>query len=149
MYAAAAADLGLAWVRTGNAKAGVELLEDALRREMYRHGGRYTEFFLLQAYGSALYLSGRLDDARRIAARALVLTQSTGEAGHEACVLKLIADISAADGAPAHDVAQAYEAARARAASLSMAPLAASCLVGAAGTLDKSGVADAIRTRRA
>ena len=128
MYPAVAADLGMAMTRSGNVSGAISLLEDALRRETYRQGGRYTEFFLLNSLCVAMLAAGRLTDARSAALRAEALCRSTEEAGHLAISLMRVADIGAAAGDEARDLVESrYREAILQAQQCGMRPLEADC----------------------
>ena len=128
MYPAVAADLGMAMTRCGDVPGAIALLEDALRRETYRQGGRYTEFFLLNSLCVAMLAAGRHADGRSAAHRAEALCRSTEEAGHLAISLMRVADFSVAAGDEPRDVVETlYREAILQARSCGMRPLEADC----------------------
>jgi len=127
VYAAAAADLGLALARNNEPERAIGLVEDALRRETYLLGGRHTEYSLLYSLGCAMLVARRHDAAREAAGGAEALARSTGEAGNLAYALKLGADIEAAAGDVPEGVEARYVDAISHAEILGMLPLEQEC----------------------
>ncbi|HUN51763.1 MAG TPA: hypothetical protein VMU42_11615, partial [Candidatus Sulfotelmatobacter sp.] len=131
MLPAIVADFGLAQVMNGELPAAMALLEDALDRQIYRSGGKYTHFFLLHAMGRACLAAGRSAMALACAGEADAVTRQSGEHAHRAYALKLLGDIQSelAD----HAAAEAnYAAAMALAEPRGMRPLLADCHYGLA-----------------
>jgi tetratricopeptide (TPR) repeat protein len=83
------------------------------------------------AWAEGLLLAGNIQDAKRTADRALELAVALGERGNEAGILRLLAEISAAEARPAFEpIVSFYERAKALAAELRMRPLIAHCHLG-------------------
>lgn len=127
VYAAAAADLGLALARNNETERAIGLVEDALRRDTYLPGGRHTEYSLLYSLACALLAAGRHEAAQEAASGAEALARSTEEAGNLAYALKLGADIEAAAGSMPELVEARYLEAISHALTLGMRPLEQAC----------------------
>jgi len=132
MLPAIVADLGLARAMNGEVSAAIALLEDALRQKIYRSGGKYTQFFLLNAIGRAYLLAGRPIEALERAAEAVAVTQQSGEHAHRAYALKLLGDVRARFSNLPTAAEQHYNEAIALAAPRGMRPLLADCHLGLA-----------------
>src|SRR5262249_52958727 len=84
--------------------------------------------FCSLSMGEAQVLAGRLEEAHALAERALALTRTHQERGHEAYALRLLGDIAARRGPPESVPADAaYRQALALAEELGMRPLQAHC----------------------
>ena len=81
----------------------------------------------------AYLLAGRIDDASRCALRALDLSRSHQERGHQAWIIRLLGEIASGSDPPAIQPAAAnYREALALAEELGMRPLVAHCHLGLA-----------------
>jgi tetratricopeptide (TPR) repeat protein len=104
--------------------------------------GRIQAFhsFTVMRLGEACLLVGRVDDARRLASRALELSQGRREQGDEAWALWLLAEIAARQEAPdAPKSERRYQEAFARAADLGMRPLVGHCHLGLGKLYHRTG----------
>ena len=118
-----AGHLGLAYALSGRVAEALPLFEQMVEQEMASPQGHAP---LLK--GQGYLLAGNLEEARALAERALVLSQTHKARGNEAWSLRLLGEI-ARDGHPL-DIAQAethYRQALALAAELGMRPLQAHC----------------------
>jgi tetratricopeptide (TPR) repeat protein len=122
--------LGAAYTRAGRPTEAIPVLEEALAGE-HRH---WLEPFPSQALAEAYLRTGRREDARHQADRALELAQQRGQRGHEAWIRwtlgEIVAQVRVADGPSAEEH---YRHALGLATELVMRPLAAHCQLGLAG----------------
>jgi tetratricopeptide (TPR) repeat protein len=120
-----AAPLGWAYARSGRHDEGLRLLQDAVQRAeamefAANHALRVA--WLAEAY----LLTGDGDAAKRLALRALDLARQHGERGHEAYVLRLLAELAMKGSVPdIEKAAEHFRAALTLAEMLGMQPLAA------------------------
>jgi class 3 adenylate cyclase/tetratricopeptide (TPR) repeat protein len=122
-----AAALGHVYARSGRLAEGIPLLEQgveksAAKRIMARHS--LWAAWLAEAY----LLADRVDEARAVASRALLLCRERRERGTEAHVLRIIADVAARSAAD--DAETMYLEALTLADELGMRPLVARCRLG-------------------
>jgi tetratricopeptide (TPR) repeat protein len=120
--------LGFAHALAGNVNEALPLLDRAV--EHTKSIGRTSgQSFRMSWHGESCLLSGRTQDALRIASRALELSVKHRERGHGAWALKLMGDISAVND----EVANAqdfYNRGMSVAVELGMRPLKAHCHFG-------------------
>jgi tetratricopeptide (TPR) repeat protein len=122
--------LGAAYVLQGRALEALPILERAVeltsaRGEMRGHSLRVAN--LSEGY----LLAGRIDDAIRLAARALQLSRDTKERGNEAWALRLLGEIaSRREPLEAKTAGKHYGQALGMADELGMSPLVAHCHLG-------------------
>jgi tetratricopeptide (TPR) repeat protein len=91
-------------------------------------------------------LAGRMDDAIKLADRALEIACTHKERGHQAYALRLLGDIAARREPPESDHAEAhYRQALALGKALGMRPLQAHCHLGLGKLYVKTGRHDAAR----
>ncbi|MBI3457548.1 MAG: sigma 54-interacting transcriptional regulator [Candidatus Rokubacteria bacterium] len=130
MVPAAASSLGFAYALSGRFAEAMPLLEEAVAQAdsmglMARHS-----IFLLRKSEADL-LAGCVDDALRLADRALELARERRERGHEAYALRLLGEVAARRDPPDVERALAsYRQAVALADELGMRPLLARCRLG-------------------
>jgi tetratricopeptide (TPR) repeat protein len=74
-------------------------------------------------HGQANVIAGRLEEAERLAQRALELSEESNEEGHHAWTLKLLGDIAASQRSPESQVELYYREALALSDKLEMIPL--------------------------
>jgi len=119
-----AAPLGWVYARAGRHDEGLRLLQDAVQRaEAIEFAANHA--LRLAWLGEVYLLTGDGDAAKRLAQSALDLARRHGERGHEAYVLRLLAELAMKGSVP--DVEQAtehYRAALDLAEMLGMQPLA-------------------------
>ena len=115
---AIAARLGMSYSAVGRAEGAIPIVEDALNRETYRLGGKYTWFYLLYALSEACL---GIDDPGRaldVCEQALALANANAEHAHRAHALRLHAEIlSVLEGDPQRveaDLSQAVQLAKER-----------------------------------
>jgi tetratricopeptide (TPR) repeat protein len=129
-----AAALGCAYACTGRVAEALPLLEEVEQRgaTMGTTGGQS----LRVGYVSEAYLlAGRMQEAVQLAGRALDLSRTHKERGHEAWALRLLGEIAAHQAPPEIEpAAHHYRQALALAEELGMHPLVAHCHFGL-GTL--------------
>jgi class 3 adenylate cyclase/tetratricopeptide (TPR) repeat protein len=121
---AVALELSALSVLEGRAKDALSLVPAA--RAALQNGLEWWEALAELRLGEALLATGRVDEARAAATRALDLARERGEQGQEAWALRLLGEI-AADRA---DAATRYQQALALAERLGMRPLVAHCHLG-------------------
>jgi class 3 adenylate cyclase/tetratricopeptide (TPR) repeat protein len=131
-----AAALGHVYARSGRLAEGIPLLEQgveksAVKRIMARHS--LWAAWLAEAY----LLAERVDEARTVANRALLLCRERQERGTEAHVLRIIAEIAAWCEDP--DAETAYREALTLAEQLGMRPLVARCHLGCGAWYRRAG----------
>jgi class 3 adenylate cyclase/tetratricopeptide (TPR) repeat protein len=91
-------------------------------------------------WGEASLMSGRVEEARRHAGRALEISQAQRERGYEAYALRLLGEIAAHGDSPdAEQAEERYRQALALAEELDMRPLVAHCRFGLGKLYRKSG----------
>ena len=121
------ATLGLAYAWSGQVTEALRLLDQVEVRQTTGGGGDRVMLHLGEAY----LLAGRMEDAHRLAERALALSRDRKERGNQAWALRLLGEIAAqrqpADAAPAE---AHYQQALALAEALGMRPLVAHCHLG-------------------
>ncbi|MBM3220304.1 MAG: tetratricopeptide repeat protein [Candidatus Rokubacteria bacterium] len=110
--------LGYAYAMTGRLAEAVPLLEDAVERSASLRG-LWWQSRRMTHLAEAYLWSGRVDDARRAAERALALADTHGERGNRAYALRLFGELEGAG--------HYLEQARALAEELGMRPLVARC----------------------
>ena len=98
MHAFVAARLGMSYSAAGRFEEAIPVVEDALDRETYRLGGKYTWFYLLYALSEACTGLDQLDRALDVCEQALALANANAEHAHRAHALRLHAEISSALG---------------------------------------------------
>ena len=141
-----AAGLGAAYTLAGRTTEAFPLLEQVVERGTTLP--RMDGHALRVAYLSEAYLqAGGLEEARALAQRALALSLTYKERGHQAYALQLLGDIYAHPEIPDAAVAEAfYRQALALAQELGMRPLQAHCYRGL-GTLSvQRGLLELART---
>jgi tetratricopeptide (TPR) repeat protein len=125
------ATLGLAYARSGQITEALHLLDQVEVRQTAGGGGDRIMLHLGEGY----LLTGREEEAYRLAERLLVLSRDRKERGNQAWALWLLGEVAAQRQPP--DTAQAeahYRQALALANELGMRPLQAHCYAGL-GTL--------------
>jgi predicted ATPase/class 3 adenylate cyclase len=125
-----ASRLGAAYTAAGRVADGLALLEQAVgqgeSRGMMIEGSLWT-----MRLGEAYLSAGRIQDASALAGRALELCVGRSERGHQAWVLRLLAEIAAQHDPPDAERAEAhYREALGLAEVLAMRPLQAHCHLG-------------------
>jgi tetratricopeptide (TPR) repeat protein len=118
-----------------------------LEKSFALQGARHHAFLVTQDtnyLAEAYRRSGRLDDARSMAARAVEVARTVEHVGREAHALKTLADVSAASGAHREAVGL-YQRALAIAEDRRMRPLVAHCHSGLAEELRHAGHDDRAR----
>jgi len=140
-----ASRLGAAYANAGRISEAIPYLEDGV--ENLSAAGRVAFLALSTMWLSEGYLlSGRLEEARAVAHRALELSRTHKERGHEAWVLKLLGDIAAHSDPPNTKQAEAYyRDALSLSNLLGMQPLQAHCHHGRASTWFITGALDDAR----
>jgi tetratricopeptide (TPR) repeat protein len=121
------ASLGYAYVHSGRIADGLPLLEQAVERPTM---GRFYTLHICWL-GEAYLLTGRREEAQKVALRALGRAQDKKERGLEAYALRILGEIASHGDSP--DVLKAeehYRQALALAEELGMRPLIAHCHVG-------------------
>jgi class 3 adenylate cyclase/tetratricopeptide (TPR) repeat protein len=122
-----ASSLGAAYTHVDRAGEGMPLLEEAVERAAAMKL-KANHSMRLARLADAHLRTGRPESAFSLAAQALDFAQEHRERGHEAHVLRLLAEIETAREAPALDRAQeGYRQALAIAEQLGMRPLQAHC----------------------
>jgi predicted ATPase/class 3 adenylate cyclase len=134
LFPETAAALGCAYACAGRVAEALPLLEQAEQRVAAR--GSISGPSRLVIYVSEVYLlAGRMQEAVRLAERALDLARTHKERGHEAWALRLLGEIAAHQAPPESEpAAHHYRQALALAEELGMRPLVAHCHLGL-GTL--------------
>jgi class 3 adenylate cyclase/tetratricopeptide (TPR) repeat protein len=126
MYPMAAAWLGQALLGADRTAEALTVLKDAVDRETYRFGGKYSWIHLYLAYAEARFRHGDREGSRAELRHALYLAESCREIVHYAYGRKLQGDFLLSDGEPANARA-AYERAIEIAEPRRVRPLAAHC----------------------
>lgn len=112
--------LGFAYAQCGRVGEAVALVAQTVRQTITFPAG--TNAFLSEVY----LLAGRVEEARRLAVRALELSREAPHRGLEAYVVRLLGEISSDPSAPHFEEAEAhYHQAIALARELGMRPLVA------------------------
>jgi tetratricopeptide (TPR) repeat protein len=128
-----AAALGAAYTLGGRITDAMSLLTQATEQATATESVYQAQCRL--SLGEAQVLSGHLEEAHTLAARALALTRAHQERGNEAYALRLLGNIAARCEPPERDQSGAYyRQALALADELGMRPLVAHCHLGI-GTL--------------
>jgi tetratricopeptide (TPR) repeat protein len=137
-----ASRLGAAHMIAGRVSEGLPYLEQGV--EDFPTVGRVGFLSLSMVWlGEGYLLSGRLADASDLAERALQLSRTHKERGHEAWALKLLGDISRhCSPAKTEKAEDYYRQAYARSRELGMRPLQAHCHVGLSHILVANGKLD-------
>lgn len=126
--------LGSAYAHAGRIAEALPLLEQAVENAVSM-GIMAHQALRLAWLSEAYLLAGYPKDAKPLVGRALALARDHKERGHEAHVLRLLADIAAHGDPPDIEPAEAsYRQALAMADELGMRPLVAQCHLGL-GTL--------------
>jgi class 3 adenylate cyclase/tetratricopeptide (TPR) repeat protein len=128
MYPVFAARMGEAHLALGDVEAALAILAvpEQLDVPFAEHAFGWRYLFLAQ--GNALLAAGRLDEARRIAERALALAQERGEPPQSAYSRKLLGDVARAGGKTNAELAtHHYREALALAERCAMRPLIRLC----------------------
>jgi class 3 adenylate cyclase/tetratricopeptide (TPR) repeat protein len=130
LYAPTAGDLGVIYVLSGRAEAGVELAERAVAQA--ERMGRLGRLSLIVTHlGEAYFFVGRRADAARQAERALALATERGELGNQVYAHRLMGLVAAEEDPPRVEAArQHFGLALALAETLGMRPLTARCHLG-------------------
>jgi len=122
-----AAALGAAYTLDRRVADAVPLLMQAMAQIMTAEIGRAWRFCHL-SLGEAQLLTGRLDEARTLAERVLVLAHTHQARGHQAYAMRLLGEIAARCEPPEAEPAEThYRQALALAEALGMRPLQAHC----------------------
>ena len=130
LFAPTAGDLGVVYVLSGRADAGVELAERAVAQA--ERMGRLGRLSLIVTHlGEAYFFAGRRADAARQAERALSLAAERGELGNQVYAHRLAGLVAAEEQPPRIETSrQHFGLALALADTLGMRPLAARCHLG-------------------
>jgi class 3 adenylate cyclase/tetratricopeptide (TPR) repeat protein len=131
MYPIAAAWLGQALMGAKREADALDVVRDAVDRETYRFGGRYSWIHLFLAHAEALYANGQRASGYDELRRALNLAESCQEIVHYAYGLKLHGDFLLTDRR-LERARDAYGQAMAIAEPRGVRPLAAHCKLGLA-----------------
>jgi len=128
--------LGYAYALSTRLPDAQRVLEDVARSETTLSSMGIERAIQVAWLAEAYALGQRLDDASERAQEALSLAQAHGERGHEACVHRLLGEISSRRGGTteARAAEDHYRRALALASELGMRPLVAHCHLGL-GTL--------------
>jgi DNA-binding NtrC family response regulator/tetratricopeptide (TPR) repeat protein len=127
-----ASALGSAYAATGRAVEALPLLDDAVRQAQSMKLIR-GHSLLVASWGYASLMAGDRAAAHERAQRALELAREHRERGHEAWVLRLLAEVAArARPVSVADAEARFHDARAHAHRLGMRPLVAHCHLGLA-----------------
>jgi len=144
--------LSTAYIIAGRALARLNRLSEGLsylERGVTAADGMGMKFdwsFAYLAWAEGLVLAGSIQDAKRTADKALEFALASGERGHEAGVLHLLAEISASEAAPSLEPAVSlYKRAKSLAAELGMRPLVAHCHLGLGKLYRSTGKVDQAR----
>jgi tetratricopeptide (TPR) repeat protein len=122
-----AAALGMAYAWSGRVTEAIPLLEQAVMQAVTMHVIPGQALWIAEL-GEAYLLADCLDEAITQAQRALHLSRTHQEQGHEAWALRLLGEIHAHQEPAAAEQAEArYQQALALAEELSMRPLQAHC----------------------
>jgi class 3 adenylate cyclase/tetratricopeptide (TPR) repeat protein len=125
-----AAFLGASYAWSGRVAEAFTLL-DPVVTQTAAMGAMFDHIIAIIPLGEAHLLAGNLDEAGRLAARAVEVSIAHKERGHEAWALRLVAEIEAAAPRPNTDAAaERFGQALALAEELEMRPLIAHCHLG-------------------
>jgi len=121
--------LGYAYCLGDRVDDAIALLEETEREAstMHRLGGHAM---ILVRLGEAYIKDARIADAERCGRRALLLSRTHGEHGHEAHALRLLAELGSSDPPPLDESETNFLMALRRAEELDLRPLAAQCHLG-------------------
>jgi len=133
--------LGHAYALSASIPAAVALLEEL---EEQSRGIRYSRSLSLAHLSEAYRGVGRIEDAVKVALRALALSREWGERGNEAWALRLIAE-NAAHRDDSETAEDHYRMALGRATDLEMHPLMAHCHLGLGTLYRRTGQRDLAR----
>jgi len=134
LFPLVAATLGTAYTLDGHVADAVSLLTQAMEQVTATERVDFQALCRL-SLGEAYVLAGRLEEARALAERTLVLVRERQERGNEAYALRLLGEIAARREPPEGEQAgEYYRQALALAEKLGMRPLQAHCHLGL-GTL--------------
>ncbi len=122
----------------GRVDEGVKVLEEAERLYEQIGLGLFRSLVGLQL-GEAYLIAGRQQDALSKTKEALALTRKRGEPGHEAYGLKILGDITAAEGEAMEEAMTHYAGAKSLAETLGMRPLLAMTELRMGWLLQKNG----------
>jgi class 3 adenylate cyclase/tetratricopeptide (TPR) repeat protein len=130
LFAPTAADLGVIYVLSGRAEAGIALAERAVAQA--ERMGRLGRLSLLVTHlGEAYFFVGRRADAMREAERALRLATDRGERGNQVYAHRLAGVVAGEENPPETDAARRhFGRGLDLAETLDMRPLAARCHLG-------------------
>jgi tetratricopeptide (TPR) repeat protein len=144
-----ASRLGAAHLFAGGVSEGLPYLEQGV--ENLPTVGRVGFLSLSMVWlGEGYLLSGRLADASDLAERALQLSRTHKERGHEAWALKLLGDIALGHNPPKTQQAESYyRHASKMSLELGMRPLQAHCHLGLGKTYATVGAVDQARPEMA
>jgi tetratricopeptide (TPR) repeat protein len=138
LYPIVVAWLGLALLGAERTSEAVAVLTDAVERETYRGGGKYTWIHLRLALAEAKYRAGQRAAAYEELGHATRLAQACQEVVHHAYAKKLEGDFCLSDG-DVSGAREAYERALATAEPRGLRPLAAHCKARLAGCAGQEG----------
>jgi tetratricopeptide (TPR) repeat protein len=142
----AASDLGAAYALAGRQAEALPLLEQAVEQAAAMRYIVIQSLWITQLSEGYL-LAGRMEEAMTQALRALELSRTHRERGHEAWVHRLLGDLHAYRHPPAAEQAEAsYQQARALAEALGMRPLQAHCHRGLGTLYAMTGQREQART---
>ena len=134
-----ASDLGQAYAKSGRGNDALALLEQAVA-QMTAMGMRWFLARVVASRSEAVLVTGRLEEARVHARRAVQLSRTHKERGTEAWALRLLGDIALRGDPPQTDQAiTPYHQALALANELGMRPLQAHCHCGLGTLYTKAG----------
>jgi DNA-binding SARP family transcriptional activator len=133
IFPVAAARLGQAYLLGGRVDEALNVLQEAVQREL--SGALPTHTWCSLLLGEACLHAGRMDEARQLAEQSLATAQRNGERGTQARGRWLLGEIAARDEAgDLEEAERQYREALGLATELGMRPLAAGCHLGL-GTL--------------
>jgi tetratricopeptide (TPR) repeat protein len=125
-----AAFLGSAYGQSGRSRDAITLLEPVVAQTAAM-GATFDYLITLLPLGEAQMLDGHLDEADRLATRAVEVARAHKERGHEAWAYRLLGEISACREPAAVDPGSSrYREALVLADELGMRPLGAHCHLG-------------------
>jgi class 3 adenylate cyclase/tetratricopeptide (TPR) repeat protein len=134
-----AAFLGAAYSLSGRSRDAIALLEPVVAQAAAM-GANFDYLITLLPLGEAQMLDGRLDEADRLATRAVEVARAHKERGHEAWAYRLLGEISARrEPAAVEPGSSRYREALALADELGMRPLGAHCHLGLGKLYHRTG----------
>jgi len=136
------AHLGCAYAFLGRTEEALRHLENSEEQSdlIGRKAGRSLR---VSWHGQARLLSGKIDEAKKCAARARALAKETKERGYEAWALKLLGDIAARGESPEAETPEhCYKRAMQLASELGMRPLESHCHLGLGNWYAQTGNKD-------